>query len=128
MNNKFYTMTTTAELQGPTYNSWQPTGIVNKKLQAENSIDSNWKYRQYIQNNANHIMKYNTKQAIYESGNNPYTISSTNGTETSPFLYKSIHDNRMPEYGFRNTDLKQNYMNKEQIKAKMISPFIEINN
>ena len=32
-----------------------------------------------------------------------------------------------PEYGFRNSDLKQDYMKKQQMKSKMVSPSIPTN-
>lgn len=85
---------------------------------------TNWQYRQYIQKNANEIMKYNTMQSINASGNNPYTILNTEPTQNTPYLYNSIHDT-IP---YRNTDLKQNYMTKEQMRSRMISPSISTNN
>ena len=97
----------------------------NKILVAQ----TNWQYRQYIQKNANEIMKYNTMQSINASGNNPYTLLNTNPTQNTPYLYNSLHsaENSIPAYGFRNSDLKQNYMTKEQMKARMISPSISTN-
>ena len=97
----------------------------NKILVAQ----TNWQYRQYIQKNANEIMKYNTMQSINASGNNPYTLLNTNPTQNTPYLYNSLHpaQNSIPAYGFRNSDLKQNYMTKEQMKARMISPSISTN-
>ena len=67
--NSYYTITPT---QMST--SWQPEAAMNTKIQADSNITSNWKYRQYMQNNASHIMKYNSLESIYSSGNNPYTV------------------------------------------------------
>ena len=120
----YYTMPTTAELQGQNYSLWQPDGLTNRKIQVDSGISSNWKYRQYMQKNANEIMKYNTMQSINASGNNPYTILNTSPVENTPYLYKSVHDTNNPSYGFRNSDLKQDYMKKEQMKARMIAPSI----
>jgi len=120
MNNTYYTI-------DPILNSPWQTDLTNKKMNADNKITSNWKYRQYMQKNANQIMKFNTMQTINDSGNNPYSVLNTNTTNSSPYLYKSTHDTVNPEYGFRNSDLKQAYMTKVQMKSKMISPFIPTN-
>jgi hypothetical protein len=126
MNNTYYTMDSKQELQNTDYSLWQPdgSGSTNKKILVDSGINSNWKYRQYMQKNANQIMKYNTMQTINDSGNNPYSVLNTNTTNNNPHLYKSTHDNNNPVYGFRNSDLKQDYMKKEQMKAKMVSPSI----
>ena len=127
MSNNYYTIEPTPELQGQAYSLWQPEGSTNKKIQVDTNINSNWKYRQYMQKNANDIMKYNTMQAINTSGNNPYSLLNTNNTGSSPYLYNSVHDTNGPLYGFRDSDLKQDYMKKIQMKAKMISPSIPTN-
>ena len=80
-----------------------------------------------MQQNAKQIMKYNTMETIYASGNNPYTVLNTTPINKAPYLYNSIHDTNNPAYGFRNSDLKQDYMTKQQMKAKMISPSIPTN-
>ncbi len=106
---------------------WQPDAVTNQKIRHDSGLNSNWKYRQYMQQNANQIMKYNTMESIYTSGNNPYTILNTNPTGNTPYLYSSVHDSTKPLYGFTNSDLKQDYMTKEQMKSKMISPSIPTN-
>ena len=49
MNNNYYTIEPTQELQGTAYSLWQPDGSTNKQIQVDAGISSNWKYRQYIQ-------------------------------------------------------------------------------
>lgn len=127
MNNNYYTIEPTQELQGTAYSLWQPDGSTNRKIQVDTGISSNWKYRQYMQKNANEIMKFNTMQSINTSGNNPYTVLNTNPVGNTPYLYSSIHDTSKPSYGFRNSDLKQDYMTKQQIKARMVAPSIPTN-
>ena len=53
---RFYTIPTINTSES----SWQPDAIINSKIQSDAGIISNWKYRQYAQNNAKHIMKYNS--------------------------------------------------------------------
>lgn len=125
--NNYYTIEPTKEFQGITYSLWQPEGSTNRKIQVDTGINSNWKYRQYMQKNAKEIMKFNSMQAINDSGNNPYTVLNTTQVENTPFLYNSLHDTRSPTYGFRNSDLKKDYMTKEQFKSRMISPSISTN-
>jgi hypothetical protein len=124
MNNNYYTIQPTQEIQGKSYGLWQPDALTNQKILTDSGVSSNWKYRQYIQKNANDIMKYNTMQAINTSGNNPYTILNINPVNNTPYLYNSIHDTSKPSYGFRESDLKQEFLTKQQIKARMISPSI----
>jgi hypothetical protein len=125
--NNYYTIEPQQYFQGSDYNLWQPQAVNNQKIQMDSGITSNWKYRQYMQKNANEIMKYNTMQTINDSGNNPYAILNTTATNTSPYLYASVHDNNNPKYGFRNSDLKQDYMKKEQMKSRMVAPYISTN-
>jgi hypothetical protein len=127
MNNTYYTIEPQQEFQGTAYSLWQPGTQTNQKIQIDSGITSNWKYRQYMQKNAKQIMKYNTMQTINTSGNNPYSVLNTNPVNNTPHLYKSTHDSSNPAYGFRNSDLKQDYITKQQIKAKMISPSIPTN-
>jgi len=117
----YFTIDPTPNLQGVLYND-----LTNNKILVDTGIKTNWQYRQYIQKNANNIMKFNTMQSINESGNNPYTVLNTKPVQNTPYLYNSIHteQNSLP---YRNSDIKQNYMTKEQMRARMISPSISTN-
>jgi len=112
----------------PTQNIvYQAESVVNNKLLNDSNITSNWEYRKYLQNNALNIMKYNTNQSIYTSGNNPYSLLNRVEAEQSPFLYKSTYDNRISKVHNPNTDLRQQYLEQQQFKSRMISPNIPIN-
>jgi hypothetical protein len=52
----------------------------------------------------------------------------TDVANKTPFLYDSIHDNNNPSVGFRNSDLKQSFMTRQQRQARMIAPTIPIPN
>lgn len=122
--NNYYTMEPTQNINGISYNLWQPEALNNKKILTNAGITSNWNYRQYIQKNANDIMKFNTMESIKASGNNPYTILNTTPSENIPHLYSSLHDTNNPPIGFRDSDLQQEFLKKQQLKARMISPSI----
>lgn len=117
----------TQETEGTAYNLWHPFQQPTQKITVTTNPSSNWQYRQQLQNNANNIMKFNTMASMNESGNNPYTIKNTNPTNKSPRLYKSIYDSSSPNYGLRNSDLKQDYVTKEKMNARMIAPTIPTN-
>lgn len=125
--NNYYTIEPTQQIHGSSYGLWQPQGLINNKIRVDSGINSNWNYRQYMQKNAKDIMKFNTMQSINDSGNNPYTILNTRPTENTPHLYSSLHDTSNPPYGFRDSDLMQDFLTKQQIKARMISPSIHTN-
>lgn len=113
----------------PTQNIvYYPEGVVNSQIHSNSGMKSNWEYRQYLQNNSIDIMKYNTYQSIYTSGNNPYVLSNQTSAEQTPFLYTSTHDNRMPVVSNPDTDLRKSYLQNEQFKSRMISPSIPVNN
>ena len=115
----YYTVTPV----NPTGSMWQPDSTINNKIHVESGITSNWKYRQYIQNNANHIMKYNTMEYIYSSGNNPYAITD-NVSNSTPYKFSSLYDPSSPNNGANNSDLKQDFLRKQQMNARMIAPSI----
>jgi hypothetical protein len=101
---------------------FQPNALISQQIQQESNLNSNWKYRQYMQKNANQIMKYNTMEAVYSSGNNPYTISNES-VNSSPILFNTIHDNS----NYNNSDLKNSFLTKQQFNSRLISPYISTN-
>ena len=125
-NNTYYTMPPMMS-DGRNYSSWQPESVVNNKIKQDAGINSNWKYRQYLQNNANTIMKYNSMETISASGNNPYAVDNKVASSNVPYMFSSTHDTSKPNFGFNNSDLKQDYLTKQQNGAKMISPSISTN-
>lgn len=123
----YYTLTPHRDSNGNDYGTWQPDSVVNKKIQVDTNIASNWKYRQYLQNNANQIMKYNTMESIYTSGNNPYAVKNTEPTNTSPILLSSNKNSSNPSFGLHNSDLKQDYMTRENYQMRKVAPTIPTN-
>ena len=113
----YYTVTPVNPLEA----SWQPDAVINNKIHVESGITSNWKYRQYMQNNAKHIMKYDSMEYVYASGNNPYMAQGSSGSNV-PYRFDSLHDPSFPNYGFSNSDLKQDFLKKQQMSGRMISP------
>jgi hypothetical protein len=109
-----------------TYSSWSPGTEANTALLQQAKITSNWKYRQYLQRNASHIMEHNSMQTIDTSGVNPYSMVNADKASSSPYLFESSYDNRYPMVGMQTSDLKQAYIKKEQMSGRMIAPSISI--
>ena len=125
-NNVYYNMPPMMS-DGRNYASWQPEAVVNSKIQQQEGLKTNWEYRKYLQNNAQNIMKFNYMDTVNASGNNPNAYLNNQSTSNNPFVFQSTHDKRKPPYGYNNSDLKKNYLTREQLNARMISPSIPTN-
>ena len=112
---------------GRTYSSYQPEAVVNQRIQEVNNINSNWKYRQFLTQNANQIMQFNTTEACYTLGLNPHYATNATPSTNVPFLYKSTFDTSSPGFGYPSSDLKNPYLSRQQLEARMISPSITMN-
>lgn len=112
---------------GRNFASWQPEAVVNKRIQQQEKITTNWNYRQYMQQNGLQIMKYNTAEACYELGLDPHTQVGTTPSENVPYMFKSTFDSSKPGYGYSDSNLKNPYLTREQLNAKLISPHISAN-
>ena len=112
---------------GRNFASWQPEAVVNKRIQQQEKITTNWSYRQYMQQNGLQIMQYNTAEACYELGLDPHTQVGTTPSENVPYMFKSTFDSSKPGYGYNDSNLKNPYLSREQLNAKMISPHISAN-
>jgi hypothetical protein len=112
---------------GRTYSSYQPEAVVNQRIQEVNNINSNWKYRQFLTQNADQIMQFNTTEACYTLGLNPHYATNATPSSNVPFLYKSTFDTSSPGFGYQSSDLKNPYLSRQQLEARMISPSITMN-
>jgi hypothetical protein len=116
---------------GRNFATWQPEAVINTRIQEQEHIKSNLQYRQYMQQNGLKIMKYNAREYCQETGVSPFsTTGNTSGTEyrmsdeNVPFLYLNTFDQSKPKYGYQDSDLKNYYLSREQLNARMISPTI----
>ena len=125
-NNTYYTMPPMMS-DGRNYSSWQPESVLNDKIKQDAGINSNWKYRQYLQQNANNIMKFNMMETISNSGNNPYAVDNKTPSPNVPHLFTSTHDTSSTAFGLNNSDLKRDFMTKQKMSARMVSPSIQTN-
>ena len=113
---------------GRNYASWQPEAVVNQRIQKTEGIKSNWAYRQFLQHNSQQIRKYNNLEACYELGLDPHTNVGTTPSSNVPYKFHSIYDTNTPGYGYPNSDLKNSYLSREQLNARLVSPSINPSN
>lgn len=113
---------------GRNYSSWQPDAIINNRIQQNEGIKSNWEYRQYLQKNGLEIMKYNSQEACYELGLNPHTNTNNTPSSNVPYSFSSSFDTSTPGFGYCNSDLKNPYLSREQLNARLVSPSISVAN
>lgn len=113
---------------GRNYSSWQADAAVNQRIQAKEGIKSNWAYRQYLQNNGTQIMNYNTQEACYTLGLDPHTTSDSTPSDNVPYVFKGTFDTSRPGFGYCNSDLKNPYISREQLNARLVAPSINLSN
>tara|TARA_Y200000002_G_C22687561_1_gene666605 strand:- start:4587 stop:4991 length:405 start_codon:yes stop_codon:yes gene_type:complete len=109
---------------GRNYASYQPEAVINERIQQQNHITTNWKYRQFLTKNASDIINFNTQEACYTLGLSPHTTSDSTPSSNVPHLYKSTFDTSAPGYGYSNSDLKSPYLSRMELQSRMISPHI----
>ena len=91
--------------------SWQPGAEINNAIIRENNIQSNWQYRKFMTANANDLRQKMFEDALNDVG---YKNRNTNSDQDKPSFmeYKGL------------SDLKANYLTREELQAKMVVPSI----
>ena len=108
---------------GRNFARWQPGAVVNEEIKVKENIKTNWQYRQYLTNNADNIIKYNQMSACDQCCSCPARYGDGKEISNSPFLYKSCSESSQP-YGYENSDLKNLYIDKYQLQARLVTPVI----
>ena len=109
---------------GRNYATWEPDAVVNERIQMKEGIQSNWKYRQFLQKNGLQIMNYNNQEACYTLGLDPhYNINATPSSNV-PFTFRGTFDSSKPGFGYCNSDLKNPYLTSQQLNARLVAPSI----
>jgi hypothetical protein len=103
--------------------SWQPEAVLNSHLLKEINVETNWQYRQYMIKNAKDIMKYNCTQSATDAGYLKRYADLENNSYSTPYISNSFVDNTKPS-GYQTSDLKELYLTREQLQARMVAPEI----
>lgn len=109
---------------GRNYADWQPGAVVNERIKEQAGITSNSQYRQYLTHNATQIMHANQLEACNQCGNCIYNTSNPlQPQRNTPYVFTSMLENSQP-FGYENSDLKNYYLSRQQLQARMIAPTI----
>jgi hypothetical protein len=112
--------------------SWQPEAVDNESLLKSSGVTSNWEYRKYLTKNAESIIKKNFEEAENDCGyygfkrngsNFSAMVSGIPKKHVSPAHYSSYLE-REKDYGRFGSDLKANYLSREQLAARTVTPII----
>lgn len=109
---------------GRLWSQWQPDAVVNERIQRKEGIRSNWQYRQFLQNNGQQIMNYNSQEACYAIGLDPHYNTDKTPSSNVPYTFKGTFDTATPGFGYCNSDLKNPYLSREQLNARLVAPSI----
>lgn len=113
---------------GRLWSQWQPDAVVNERIQRQEGIQSNWQYRQFLQNNGLQVMNYNTQEACYTLGLDPHYDKNATPSSNVPYTFKGTFDTSTPGFGYCNSDLKNPYLTSQQLNARLVAPSINPNN
>ena len=107
--------------------SYQSNEVINDKILKNSGIKSNWKYREYLTQNAKYIIQYNFTEACNDAGYYSRVVEPEPGVPENlykpPYLYANYMDST-PVLGVDQSDLKQNYLSREQLNSRKIAPAI----
>jgi len=109
---------------GRILSSWQPEAVINRQIQKNENIKTNWDYRQFMQTNGLKIMKYNSFSVCAESGLDPIVGQPAMSASNAPFMFNSTFDSTTPKFGYCASDLKSPYLSREQLNARMVAPTV----
>lgn len=102
--------------------SWQPEAVMNEHLKKSVNVETNWQYRQYMTKNAKDIMKYNCLEYSNDAGYIKRYSDISSGNHSTPSFYSSLFDENKRDG--KMSDLKQNYLSREQLQSRMVAPEI----
>jgi hypothetical protein len=109
---------------GRLYSSWQPEAVVNDRIRQQENITTSWQYRQFLTHNASNIMKINNQEACSALGLPVHFQTNATPSSNVPYAFKSTFDTNTPGFGYCNSNLKQPYLTREQLQARMIAPIV----
>jgi hypothetical protein len=63
-------------------------------------------------------------EACYDLGLDPHVKSDRTPSDNVPYKFKNTFDTSKPGFGYCKSDLKNPYLTREQLNARLISPSI----
>ena len=109
--------------------SYQPEAVANNELIKKHNIQSNWQYREYLTKNALSIIKDNFLETSNDMGyykrftDAPLVNNRYDTNNAVPHMYSSGFDGAKPK-GYVTSDLKTNYLSREELNERKTSGVI----
>ena len=115
--------------------SWQPEAVENNSILLKSGVKSNWEYRKYLTHNAEMIMRHNMKLAENDCGYTHLGVNRIGDENALPILssipnkygspsYYNSYVQKEHEFGKFGSDLKANYLSREQLSARIVTPVV----
>jgi hypothetical protein len=114
--------------------SWQPEAIENNHLLKSSGVTSNWEYRKYLTHNAPSIIQHNFAEAANDCGYSDLGMNRDLNSNYLPIFaglpksyspaYYDTYISREHSFGKHESDLKSNYLSREQLAARTVTPVV----
>ena len=105
------------------FTNFDPNCEANDKLQRFLNIGSNYEYRQYLIKNGNSLINNNRMQAFMTNRN--VQVGNESYINNEKYTFKNVNDGSKP-FGYESSDLKNLYLSRQQLQAKMEAPIIKL--
>lgn len=102
---------------GRNFSNLLPSEVIDDSIKKQSGITSNWDYRRYLQNNASHIIRQNSQTAI-----------AATGLVEEPQNYIPIDFFGRNHVVEKPSDLKTQYLSREQLNSRLVAPSIKPDN
>ena len=106
---------------GRHYTHYDPSCQANNLFRNKMNFTNNYDYRQWLIKNGNRVADINQKSACNECSECIQAAASAPPTEK--YLFKSCQDNSKP-FGYESSDLKNIYLSKQALNARLKAPII----
>jgi hypothetical protein len=115
--------------------AWQPEAVENNRILKSSGVQSNWEYRKYLTHNAQSIIQQNFSETANDCGYSDLGVKRGHNSAflpifsglpksySTPASYRTFVDPETP-YGKFDSDLKANYLSREQLAARTVTPVV----
>ena len=110
------------------FSTYESSGLSDSKIKKTNGIKTNSDYRSYLQKNADTIIRDNQLNACDNCGTCQYNTkiqSKDIKMSNTPYIFETTLSADQP-YGYESSDLKNIYLSRQQLEARMHTPRFQI--
>jgi hypothetical protein len=106
------------------FTNFDPNCEANNKLKKSLHLQTNYDYRQYLIKNGMSLIQNNNQSALKTNINSVIGNGSLNNH--NKYIFNNVFDNNRP-FGYEGSDLKNIYLSRQQLHARMDSAFVKMN-